>query len=148
MNIKHTLYLIGTLVATHTYGNTCPLMQGDTVDPDETSVVAGQTIEFCCGSCVKAFDNNVAYYIKAVPSLGELFTDEQKKQLKVCCVKLLPQRFCPVYPDRIINPKSPSVEYKGTKIYLWSSSVVRRWNRDPDRYYKQAVEAGVLPGSK
>lgn len=129
-----------------TYGVTtkCPLMVDDDVDPEETTQVLDQTIEFCCGSCVKAFDANVAYYIKAIPEIGSRFTESQKKQLKVCCVKLLEQRYCPVYPDRVVNPNSPTVEYLGKTIYLWSSSAVRRWNKKPDEYYYQAVERGHL----
>lgn len=143
MNI-YTIFIISLLFTSYTYAKTCPLMQNDEIDPDEVSTSTGKSIEFCCGSCVKAFDNNIAYYIKAIPSLGKLFTDAEKKKLKVCCVKLLSQRYCPIYPDRVVNPNSPSVEYKGMKIYLWSSSAVRRWNRDPDNYYNQAVESGKL----
>jgi hypothetical protein len=146
--MKHIIFLLSLAVVSSVSAKTCPLMQGDEIDPDEVSTSSGKTIEFCCGSCVKAFDNNIAYYLKAIPSLGNMFTDAEKKKLKVCCVKLLPQRYCPIYPDRLINPNSPSVEYNSMKIYLWSSSAVRRWNRDPERYYKQAVESGVLTKTK
>ena len=138
--------LIYMLLVPFAYGvsTTCPIMKDDEIDPEEVSTVLDQTIEFCCGSCVKAFDANVAYYIKAIPELATRFTETQKKQLKVCCVKLLEQRYCPVYPDRIINPNSPTVEYMGKTIYLWSSSAIRRWNKKPDEYYYQAVERGHL----
>ena len=141
-NMKFLLSML--IIAGYSHAANCPLMQNDGVDAEETSTVLGKTIEFCCGSCVKAFDNNTAYYIKAIPELGEIFTEKEKKQLKVCCVKLLKQRYCPVYPDRVVNPNSPTVEYKGVKIYLWSSSAMRRWSRDPDSYYEQAVESGKL----
>ena len=138
---KYILLFVGSCL----YGNTCPIMVEDEIDPEEYSEVLSQKIEFCCGSCVKAFDNNIAYYIKAIPALAAKFTDAEKKQLKVCCVKLLSQRYCPVYPDRIVNPNSPTVEYMGKTIYLWSSSAVRRWNKKPDEYYYDAVKRGHLP---
>lgn len=126
------------------YAASCPLMSDDEVDPEEVSTVLGKQIEFCCGSCVKAFDGNVAYYIKAIPSLAKKFSDSEKKQLKVDQVKLLEQRYCPIYPDRVVNPNSPTVQYLGKTIYLWSSSAVRRWNRTPDEYFNKAVARGHL----
>ena len=36
------------------------------------------------------------------------------------------------------------VIYKDMTIYFWSTSAVRRWTRDPERYYQQAKAAGVL----
>ena len=123
---------------------TCPLMIGEENDPEETVTVGGKSIGFCCGSCVKKFDENRAYYIKAVKELFIMFSAEQRASLGVNDVVLLQQRRCPIYPERIVNPKCPSVEYKGTKIYFWSSSALRRWNRDPDKYYQTAKELGIL----
>ena len=122
----------------------CPLMINDEVDTEETVTVEGKRIDFCCGSCVKKFDANKAYYIKAVKYLNDLFTPEQRKKLGVDEVVLLQQRFCPIYPDRIVNPNSPTVEYKGMTIYFWSSSATRRWKRDPDKYYQDAKSNGTL----
>lgn len=122
----------------------CPLMINDEIDTEESVVVEGKEIGFCCGTCVRKFEENKAYYIKAIEYLNKLFTPEQRKKLGVDDVVLLQQRYCPIYPDRIVNPNCPSVEYKGMKIYFWSSSAVRRWNRDPERYYQDAVKSGVL----
>ena len=122
----------------------CPLMVDDSIDPEETIVVEGKSVEFCCGTCVRKFEENKAYYIKAVKYLNDLFTPEQRKKLGVDDVVLLQQRRCPIYPDRIVNPNSPSVEYKEMTIYFWSSSAVRRWTRDPERYYQSAKAAGIL----
>lgn len=122
----------------------CPIMVEDGVDPEEAVVVEGKLIEFCCGTCVRKFEENKAYYIKAVKYLHDLFTPEQRKRLGVDDVVLMQQRRCPIYPDRIVNPNSPSVEYKDMTIYFWSSSAIRRWTRDPERYYQQAKAAGVL----
>jgi len=93
---------------------------------------------------VSKFEENKAYYIKASKALYDRFTQAEREKLGVDKVKLLDQRRCPIYNERIINPNSPTVEYKGVMIYFWSSSAVRRWTRDPDRYYEQAKAAGVL----
>ena len=122
----------------------CPLIINDEVDTEETVTVEGKRIDFCCGSCVKKFTANKAYYIKAVKYLNDLFTPEQRKKLGVDEVVLLQQRRCPIYPDRIVNPNSPTVEYKGMTIYFWSSSATRRWKRDPDKYYQDAKSKGTL----
>ena len=138
--------LIYLMFASFAYGvtETCPIMEGEENDPEESVVVEGKTLGFCCGSCVSKFEENQAYYIKAIPALQKKFTDTELKKLGVDKVELLEQRFCPIYPERIINPNSKTVEYKGKTIYLWSSSAVRRWKRDADKYYSEAVEAGIL----
>ena len=123
---------------------TCPLMIGEENDPEETVAVEGKTLTFCCGSCVSKFEENKAYYIKASAQLQKLFTAAQLKALGVDKVKLLEQKRCPIYPDRLINPNSPTAEYKGKTVYFWSSSALRRWNRDPERYYQQAKADKVL----
>ena len=119
-------------------------MIGEENDPEESVTVEGKKIGFCCGSCVKKFEENKAYYIKVSKILYNKFTDEERKKLGVDKVTLLKQRRCPIYNERVVNPNCPVVEYKGKKIYFWSSSAVRRWNRDPDRNYAQAKEAGIL----
>ena len=144
--VKMKKLLLLLMFASYAYGvtETCPIMKGDENDPEEFSVVAGKKIYFCCGSCVSKFDENKAYYIKAIPSLQKKFTEVELKELGVDKVKLLEQKYCPIYPERVINPNSKTVEYKGKTIYLWSSSAARRWTRDADRYYQEAVEAGIL----
>lgn len=126
----------------------CALMLDDDIDPEEYSEVLGKKIEFCCGSCVKAFDKATAYYIKAVPALGEKFSAAEKKELGVDKVELLEQRFCPIYNDRIVNPESKTIEYNGKTIYFWSSSAQRRWKKDPEKYFKEAMDKGILPQFK
>ncbi|MDG1137961.1 MAG: hypothetical protein P8N49_00375 [Opitutales bacterium] len=126
----------------------CAIMLGDEVDPEEFSEILGKKVYFCCGSCVKAFDKATAYYLKAVPELSKLFSDAEKKELGVDKVTLLDQRYCPIYPERIVNPESKSVEYNGKTIYFWSSSAQRRWKRDPEKYFKEAMDRGHLPQYK
>ena len=126
----------------------CALMLGDAIDTEEYSEVLGKKVYFCCGACVKAFDGNQAYYIKALPALAKKFTDAEQKKLGVDKVKLLDQKFCPIYPERVVNPNSKSVDYKGKKVYFWSSSAIRRWNKSPDRYFEAAMAKGNLPQFK
>ncbi len=140
-----TLFLSNALFSEE---ETCAIMIGDEIDTEEYSEILGKKIYFCCGSCVKAFDGNQAYYIKALPSLAKKFSSDEQKKLGVDKVKLLAQRVCPIYPERIVNPNSKTVEYKGKTIYFWSSSALRRWNRDPDAYFKEAFDKGHLPQYK
>lgn len=135
------LFLTSTLIGK---AEKCALMSEDDIDTQESTVVSGKALHFCCGSCVTKFEQDQAYYIKAVKSLYDRFTPSERKKLGVDQVKLLDQRHCPVYPDRLVGPSSPTVEYNGKTIRLWSSSATRRWNRDPERYYKAAIAAGVL----
>ena len=58
------------------------------------------------------------------------------------------QRVCPIYPERVVNPNSKTLEYKGKKVYFWSSSAERRWKKDPDKYFKDAMSKGHLPQFK
>ena len=114
-----TLFLSCTLFSEE---ETCALMIGDEIDPEEYSELLGKKIYFCCGSCVKAFDSNQAYYIKALPALAKKFSATEQKKLGVDKIKLLDQRFCPIYPERVVNPNSKSVEYKGKK-YIFGLQV-------------------------
>lgn len=136
---------IPLFVAMSLSANTCPLMIGDEIDPEESATVLNKKIEFCCGSCVTKFEENKAYYIKVSDALSKLFTAEEKQKLGVQNVKLLKQSRCPVYPDRLINPNSVFSEYKGKKVYFWSSSAKRRWDRAPDKYFEIATAKKLLP---
>lgn len=144
MKFLPTMAFALTVLTANAEDKMCPIMVEDGIDPEEYVVVEGKTIEFCCGTCVRKFEENKAYYIKAVKYLHDLFTPEQRKRLGVDDVVLMKQARCPIYPDRIVNPNSPSVEYKGMTIYFWSSSAVRRWTRDPEKYYQEAKASGVL----
>jgi YHS domain-containing protein len=127
---------------------TCAIMVGDEIDTEEFSEILGKKVFFCCGSCVKAFDSNQAYYIKALPALAKKFSDAEQKKLGVDKVKLLDQRVCPIYPERVVNPNSKTLEYKGKTVYFWSSSAQRRWKKDPEKYFKDAMSKGHLPQFK
>ena len=142
------LFLLSFGLANADNHETCAIMLGDEIDPEEFSEVLGKKVYFCCGTCVKAFDKATAYYLKAIPELAKKFSAEEQKKLGVDKAKLLDQRFCPIYPERIVNPESKAIEYKGKKIYFWSSSAERRWKRDPEKYFKEAFDRGHLPQYK
>jgi hypothetical protein len=98
MKIALSTLFIALLMQPALFGaEKCALMLEDDIDPEEYSEVLGKKIEFCCGSCVKAFDKATAYYIKAVPALADKFSDAEKKELRSGQSHLLEQRYCPIY---------------------------------------------------
>ena len=60
-------------------------------------------------------------------------------------VKLLDQRMCPVYNERLVTPDSPTVEFEGKTVYLYNKSALRRFNKSPEKYITSALEEGLLP---
>ena len=142
---RKIIFILICNIAFANYNENCAMMINEPNDPEEFSVVLGKKIYFCCGSCVKAFEKQTAYYIKALPTIAEMFNGEELKKLGVDKVKLLSQRFCPVYPKRVVNPASNYIEYKGKKVYFWSFGALKRWNRQPDKYFKEAMKRGHLP---
>ncbi|MFT4547043.1 MAG: YHS domain-containing protein [Verrucomicrobiales bacterium] len=122
----------------------CPIMVEDEVDDEEFSEYEGKKVLFCCTSCKKSFDKNPKYIIKiALDSLPQFKGMEE--ELKLSEVKLLDQKFCPMYSDSIVTPDSPSIEYKGKTIYFFKKRAVDKWEKDPEGNFKKATEAGLLP---
>ncbi len=120
-------------------------MVEDEVDPEEVVEYAGQKVLMCCGTCVKAWNTNPDYYAKVgvemdlLPQIKELPEAAQK-------IELLAQRFCPLRPDSVIGPDSPSIEYQGQKIYFFKErDIARRWERDAEAAFASAREKGLLP---
>lgn len=143
--MKHILILAVLIPVLLKGQETCALMLGDEIDTAEFATVKGKKVNFCCGSCVKKFEENTAYYIRISPLLNKMFTEEEKKALGVDKVVVMKQERCPVYPDRLVNPNSPSVMYKGKPVYFWSSSATRRWSRSPDKYFEISRQKKLLP---
>jgi len=131
-------------------GNTlCPIMTEDSIDPEYTLKVGDTEVGLCCSACEKKWKANEKYYIKAGLDVGILPQFKGKEtELGLDKVELLPQRFCPVTKVNIVTPDSPTVDYKGEKIYFYAASGVRKWNADPEKYAKEAIEAGILPQLK
>lgn len=122
----------------------CPIMIEDEIDTEEAVKFEGKNVYLCCGKCVKIWNSNPKYFIKTSLDLLPQFKGIEEK-LKLNEVKLMPQKFCPVYKDRIVTPDSPSMEIQGKKVYVWSTSSIRRWNRSPEESLTEALEAGLLP---
>ena len=64
---------------------------------------------------------------------------KQAPQLKAVAsktIKPMKQLFCPVYPATRVHPMSPSIEYKGKKIYLCKARAVTRFKANPGKYEK------------
>ncbi len=124
----------------------CPIMTDDEADVEEKVTYQGKDIYFCCGPCVKQFNQDPDYFValfqdmKSVPAVQDLKVPEG--------VTLLEQRYCPFSPDRLIGPSSPSVEYKGVTVYLSTKKHLKSWEADPDGSAKKAVAEGLLPQLK
>ena len=125
----------------------CPIMVEDEIDEEEFSEYEGKKVYFCCTTCKKSFDANPKYIIKVAGDSLPQFKGMEDK-LKLADVKLLEQKFCPMYPDSLITPDSPSVEYKGKKIYFFKKRAVDKWEKDPEGNFKKATEEGLLPQFK
>ena len=122
----------------------CPIMIEDEIDEEEFSEYEGRKVLFCCTTCKKIFDANPKYIIKVAGDNLPQFKGMEEK-LKLAEVELLEQKFCPMYPDSIVTPESPSAEYKGKKIYFFKKRAVAKWEKDPEGNFKKAIEAGLLP---
>jgi hypothetical protein len=97
-----------------------------------------------------AFTRGVPEPMKAEGAEAEIErrAKEMAEKLELGKVELLAQRFCPVNPTHLVTPDSPTVEYKGEKIYFWDDEAVEKWKKEPDAWAKRAVEAGLLPQLK
>jgi len=125
----------------------CPLMVSEDIDEEQLIEYEGVKVYFCCQHCRKIWNRNQKYIIKASLELLPQFEDLAEK-LELGKVELLAQRFCPVNPTHLVTPDSPTVEYKGEKIYFWDDEAVEKWKGEPEVWAKRAGEAGLLPQLK
>ena len=138
-----TLFAAGSLFAAEQ--KLCPIMVEDEIDVEEVVEYRGTKIYMCCGSCVKTWKKNPDYYAKAAITIDpKLLPQVKREDLKD--VKLMPQRFCVIRNDTLVSPDSPSITYKGKKIYFFKErDIERRWKPDPEAIFKKARAAGLLP---
>lgn len=122
----------------------CPLMTADDIDEEQLVEYEGVKVWFCCQHCRKVFNANPKYVIRASLDLLPQF-ESLKEKLELDKVELMPQRFCPVQSRHLVTPDSPTVEYKGVRVYLWDEDALAVWNKDPDTIARRAVKAGLLP---
>ncbi len=106
----------------------------DEIDPEEFVEYKGKKIYMCCGSCVKKFKKAPDYYVKLTSKL----LPQVDKSLLDAKVKFIEQKFCMVYPDRVVSPKSYVYEHAGKKYYFWSSTAIRKFKAKPDFYIEKA----------
>ena len=106
-------------------------MVEDEIDEEEVVEFEGKKVYLCCGGCVKKWNKSPKYYIKAMADMLPQFKG-MEKQLQLEKVELMAQKFCPVYKDRVVTPDSPSVDFNGKTIFLYSTGAARRWKRDPE----------------
>lgn len=122
----------------------CPIMTEDDIDTEETVDFEGVKVGLCCAKCSKMWAKNAKYYIKAAPeSLPQFKGMESKLGLEK--ITLLPQKFCPIKNKSLVSPDSPTVEYKGTKVYFFDQRSADKWKADPEGCAKKAMDAGLLP---
>ncbi len=138
------LLLLTAILAAGEKNEKCPLMTADDIDEEQLIEYEGIKVFFCCQECRKHFNAQPKYVIKASLDLLPQFT-AMKDRLKLDDIKLLTQRYCPVQSKYLVTPDSPTVEYKGVKIYLWDEDAVKTWNADPHGCAKRAKDAGLLP---
>ena len=122
----------------------CPIMIEDEIDEEEFVEFEGKKVFLCCETCVKLWNKSPKYYIRVMGELLPQFKGMEEK-LGLGEVELLPQKFCPVYPVRVVTPASPSMEFQGKTIYLFNKAAIRRWNRKPEATLEKALAAGLLP---
>ena len=109
----------------------CPLMIEDEIDEEEFIIYKGVKVFTCCGSCKKLWKQNPDYSaVVSVKQAPQLALVASKK------IKPMKQLFCPVYTDTRVHPKSPSIEYKGKKIYFAKTRAVTRFKANPAKYEK------------
>ena len=112
---------------------TCPLMIEEEIDLEdfETVTYKGVKVLTCCSTCKKMWAQNPDYFavvsVKQAPQLAKVASKE---------IKPMKQLFCPVYTDTRVHPKSPSIEFKGKKVYFCKDRAMKRFQANPAKYAK------------
>jgi YHS domain-containing protein len=115
----------------------CPIMINKEVNA-ESEVVEynGVKIRMCCDVCVERFNKYPEAYLleEYIPQLNGMEIPP----------RAISQRFCPVYPDRVVTERDPYVMYQGHVVYLFNKAALRKWQKNPEKYAK----AEILPQLK
>ena len=112
---------------------TCPLMIEEEIDLEdfETVTYKGVKVLTCCSTCKKMWAQNPDYFavvsVKQAPQLAKVASRK---------IKPMKQLFCPVYTDTRVHPKSPSIEFKGKKVYFCKDRAMKRFQANPAKYVK------------
>jgi hypothetical protein len=144
LTLAITLFAGVTIGFSQDKNGKCPIMTDDDADPEYTLEYEGKKVLLCCEKCTKIWHDNEKYIIKLVPDLLPQFKGMETK-LGLEKVELLKQKYCPIRKDQIVVPSSPTVEYKGQKVYLADKKAVEKWNADVEGSAQKASAAGLLP---
>ena len=109
----------------------CPLMVEDEIDEEEFILYKGVKVFMCCGSCREMWAKNPDYFA--------VVCQEQAPQLKAVAstkIKPMKQKFCPVYTDIRVHPKSLSLKHKDRTIYFSKKRALTRFKANPEKYLK------------
>lgn len=109
----------------------CPLMIEDSIETDTFVEYEGVKVYLCCSSCKRQWRENPDYF--AVVSVAQA---PQLKSVAKRDIQPLKQKFCPVYPDRRVHPKGPSIIYNGKRVYFCKQRALERFQSSPGRYLK------------
>jgi YHS domain-containing protein len=108
---------------------TCPV-SGKAIDKSIFREHDGKRVYFCCARCPAAFEKDPAKYVKKLEDAG------------VTLEKV--QTACPVMEGNKID-KALFRDYKGQRIYFCCGACPPQFDKDPDKYVKKLVDAGVTP---
>ena len=106
-------------------------MVDDEIDIEEFVVFKGVKVFMCCGSCKETWAKNPEYFA--------VVCQKQAPQLKAVAskkIKPLKQKFCPVYIDTRVHPKSLSLKHKDRTIYFSKKRALARFKANPEKYLK------------
>jgi YHS domain-containing protein len=106
----------------------CPIMTQTKVYPEDPEVTyRGVRVKLCCASCVRKWQVDPEAYLdpELVPGLKAL--DKLPK-------RTIPQKYCPVDPERVVSSKDPTAEYRGVIVWFFNQSARRAFLADPEKY--------------
>jgi YHS domain-containing protein len=107
----------------------CTVMTSTLVDGESREVeYQGVKIKLCCAACLRKWNADPEAYLNA-----ELLPQLKGKTLPT---RSIAQVYCPVYRDRVVSAKDPSVEYQGRTIYFFNETAKQRFLSDPEQYAK------------
>ena len=103
----------------------CPVMTADPVSVKDarSATYKGVTVLLCCDACVGKFRRDPAAYLD--PKFLPAFQGQELPK------RSIEQVFCPVYRDRKVSAKDPSVTYKGVKVYVFNDTANCASRRTP-----------------
>jgi hypothetical protein len=105
----------------------CPVMTTIPVDDDSPTVEwQGITIRLCCKSCLKKWTADPNAYLRPelLPQLAGANLPSRELQ----------QVFCPVYKDRVVSSRDPSIDYRGVRVYVFNQSAKQKFETDPEKH--------------